>query len=91
MDLNIPIEQTWKAIERIWHTERTLFVGIMIAILVFVWFLIYSSNVNQAQERDAFLATMGKRDEQYLKSIDKVADALNKNTEIMTELKSKIK
>jgi hypothetical protein len=89
--VDLPIEEAWKAIWEIWSTERSLFVGIMLAVLLFVWFLIYSTNSNSASERQAFLSAMDKRDIQYLSSIEKLWDALNKNTEVMTELRSIIK
>lgn len=79
------------AIEKVWQSERTLFIGMMVIILLFVWFLIRESSLSQSQARNAFLASMEKRDEKMEASLEKVTTALGKITEIMIKTESKIK
>lgn len=45
----------------------------------------------QKEQRDAFLTSMEKRDDKTIESINRVTDALNKNTEVMLEVKNRIK
>lgn len=51
----------------------------------------YQSNESQKEQRDAFLMSMDKRDDKTIESINRVTDALNKNTEVMLEVKNRIK
>lgn len=41
--------------------------------------------------QNAFLTAMEKRDDKMIYSLDRVTAALNKNTEVMIEIKTKIK
>ncbi len=85
------IETSWITIQKIWQSERTLFVWIMICVLLFVWFVIREWNIGQKEARNAFLQSMEKRDDKMEMSLDKMTNALSRNTEIMIKLDSKIK
>lgn len=63
----------------------------MLITLIFVGFLVYSSNANMRDSQTAFLSAMEKRDDKMIYSLDRVTTALNKNTEIMIEIKTRIK
>lgn len=88
---NEVIESSWDAIQKIGSSERTLFVGIMISVLVFVGFLVWNSSTSQSEQRESFLSAMDKRDEKISTAIEKMSDALDKNTEVMNDLRAKIK
>jgi len=85
------IDSTWNALEKAWKNDRTLFIGAMIVILIFVGFLIYSSSSSMKDSQTAFLNAMATRDDKMTESLDRVTTALNKNTEVMIEVKTRIK
>ena len=85
------IESSGDAIEKIGKSESTLFIGIMFWLLIFVWFLVWNSWATNREQRDAFLNAMEKRDDKVQSSLNKLTDALNKNTEVMVELRANIK
>ena len=85
------IQTAPEIIGKISSSERGLFVGVMIAFLIFSGFFMWQSNESQREQRDAFLASMEKRDDKTIESINRVTDALNKNTEVMLEVKNRIK
>lgn len=85
------IDASGNALEKAWKNDRTLFIGSMIVILIFVWFLIYSSSSSMKDSQSAFLNAMEKRDDKMTESLDRVTTALNKNTEVMIEIKTRIK
>ncbi len=80
MEVNLPIEQAWEAISKIWHNERTTFIWAMVIMLLFVWYIVFS-----------FLQALETKDQRFTQSLDKVSDALRDNTQVMLELKSTIK
>lgn len=73
----LPIEEAGNAIAKIWHNERTTFVWVMFAMLIFVCFLVIT-----------FLNALETKDARFTSSLDKVTEALNRNTEAMIELKN---
>lgn len=85
------INASGNALEKAWKNDRTLFIGSMIVILIFVWFLIWSGSVSMKDSQSAFLNAMEKRDDKMTDSLDRVTNALNKNTEVMIEVKTRIK
>jgi len=85
------INETGSAVTKIGATERTLFVWVMIAFLMFSGFFMWLSSESQREQRDTFLNSMDRRDDKMSESLNKVTDALNKNTEVMIEIKSRIK
>lgn len=85
------INASGNALEKAWKNDRTLFIGSMIVILIFVWFLIWSSSSSMRDSQTAFLNAMEKRDDKMTESLDRVTSALNKNTEVMIEVKTRIK
>ena len=85
------INASWNALEKAWKNDRTLFIGSMIVILIFVSFLIYSSSQNMKDAQESFLHAMEKRDDKMTTAMEQVTTALNKNTEVMIEIKTRIK
>ena len=85
------IDSTGNAVEKIGKSDRTLFAGMMIIVFLFVCFFLWQSSSSMRDSQTAFLSAMEKRDDKMIYSLDRVTTALNKNTEIMIEIKTRIK
>lgn len=85
------IEAGGDALEKAWRNDRTLFIGAMIVILVFVGVLMWQSSTSMRDSQTAFLSAMATRDDKMTDALDRVTNALNKNTEVMIEVKTRIK
>lgn len=85
------LQATSDIVWKISSSERWLFIGVMLLFLIFSWYFMYQGNESQKEQRNAFLISMEKRDDKTIESINRVTDALNRNTEVMLEVKNRIK
>lgn len=83
MSLTEAIDSTTEYVKWAWTNDRTFLVSILVAIVIFcfaiVWFL-----------TSTFLWAMDKKDDKMAEALKWVTDALNKNTEAVTELRVKL-
>ena len=91
LDPSVIIDKSSNAITKIWATERTFFIWIMIAFMMFASFFMWYDSEAKKEQRNVFLSFMEKSDEKTSIAMDKMTIALNRNTEIMIELKTRIK
>lgn len=83
MSITEAIDSTTEYVKWAWTNDRTFLVSILVAIVIFcfaiVWFL-----------TSTFLGAMDKKDDKMSEALKWVTDALNKNTEAVTELRVKL-
>lgn len=82
-------------VEWIGKSERTMFIGITFVFLIAIIFMFIWATNNIKEQRDAFITQMEKRDEvsdrrelRVQQSMEKLSDALDRNTQVLYEIKS---
>ncbi len=93
MALAIPtdiIKDSSEAIEKFWKNDRTLFISVVVIFLLLMVFLVWNSTLSMKEQRESFLQQMDRSDDKIIDSMNRMSDALTRNSEIMYDLKDAI-
>lgn len=78
------------AIEKFWKNDRTLFISVVVIFILLMVFLTWNSTLSMKEQRESFLQQMDRSDDKIINTMNHMSDALNKNSEIMYDLKNAI-
>lgn len=89
--VEVSAEQVWEGIKKIWSSPLTIVAWSLVWLILLCIFFVRISIDSQKEQRDAFLKAMDTKDTKTNQTLDRMTDALNKNTEVMIELKTRLK